>query len=57
MQDMHTCSVSDGTNTCTISASVLTCARSCAVKDSDKSINLGNALDPYNCAEVAAFGE
>ena len=56
LQDVHTCSVSDGGNTCTLSASALTYARSCVIRSDEKEINLGKTLYLYNKAAVAAFG-
>ena len=57
LQDVHTYSVSDGTNTYTITASVLTFARAIANKSNIAYSNLGKALYLYNKAAVAAFGE
>ena len=50
LQDVHTYSVSDGTNTYTIKASVLTYALFCARKSDENISNLGKALYLYNAA-------
>ena len=55
LQDVHTYSVSDGTNTYTINASVLTYAMFCARKSDEKISNLGKALYLYNVAASEAF--
>ena len=56
LQDIHTYSVSDGTNTCTITASILTFAMACARKNDMTVSNLGKALYLYNRAAMEAFG-